>query len=72
MLGRTTRPNSAPTLDDRVLQADDRDDVHALQLGVVADRDRHAAALDLDELHLVHVGQRPQLLVGQLEARLAR
>ena len=46
VLGRAIRARRSAPLCDRALQADDGDDVHALQLGVAADRDRHAAAFD--------------------------
>ncbi len=46
-LGARSGRHARRRLLDRRLQADDGQHVHALQLGVEADRERHAAALDV-------------------------
>ena len=55
-IGRGVGPrDAAPHLAEFVdggFQADDRDDVHPLQLGLETGRNRHAAALDLGDLQL--------------------
>ena len=46
VLVRAMRPHISREFVDGGLQADDGDDVHPLQLGLQAGRERHAAALD--------------------------
>ena len=65
MLGRATLPSSAASLSHRALQPGDEEHVEALQLDVQAERDRHAAALDVVHAELageVGVAQLAQLL----------
>ena len=53
----TIRPKAAPTSETADFTPDDREDVHPLQLGIGADRDRHAGALEADDLDLIGARQ---------------
>ena len=70
-VGRGRGPDDPPEgradLGDRGLHARDREDVHPLQLGIGADRDRHAGALEADDLDLIGARQGAPFLARLLQ-----